>query len=239
MPTLHHKEISQLCRWQCFESTSELEQAAVTEVLSTALHAIDERGAFHIVLAGGTTPKKIYEALRYAKATWSAWHIYYGDERYLPYEHADRNSRMASLAWLDHVAIPRDQIHPIPVEGDVIAAAEKYARIVNKIKLFDLVLLGLGEDGHTASLFPEHDAGDNPGAPDTLTVMDAPKPPAQRISLSARRLSETRQLIYLVSGKSKSQAVKDWRSGLPIPATKIRPENGVDIFIESGLIDNE
>ena len=240
MPVLNEKKlIPQICRWHSFESTSELEQAAVTKIFSAAQQAIDDRGAFHIVLAGGTTPKKIYEALRNAKTTWNKWHIYYGDERYLPYEHEDRNSRMVSLAWLNHVAIPREQIHPIPVERDVVQAAEKYARIVNKIKLFDLVLLGLGEDGHTASLFPGHDAGDTPNAPDTLTIMDAPKPPSQRISLSARRLSETRQLIYLVSGKNKSQAVKNWQSGVPIPATKVTPENGVDIFIESALLDEQ
>jgi 6-phosphogluconolactonase len=143
---------------------------------------------------------------------------------------------MSSSVWLDHVPIPSSQRHPIPAEEGIKVAADKYAALVNKIKLFDLVLLGLGEDGHTASLFPEHDVGDAPDAPETIIILDAPKPPAERISLSARRLSETRQLIFLVSGKNKSQAVNDWKSGVSIPAAKIRPKNGVDIFIESTLL---
>ena len=237
MPILNLSHEFQNRRWLGFGSTNELEQAAVTKILSSARHAIADRGAFHIVLAGGTTPKKVYEALRNAATDWSAWHIYYGDERCLPSEHAERNSRMASSAWLDHVAIPPAQIHPIPTEEGVTAAAEKYARVVNQVKYFDLVLLGLGEDGHTASLFPQHDSGNSPDAPPVLIVLDAPKPPPQRISLSARRLSETRQLIFLITGNSKQQAVKDWRSGVSIPATMVAPENGVDIYIERFLLD--
>lgn len=237
MPVLHEKKIiTQNCRWHDFKNAEELEHAAVTRILSAAQNAIDARGAFHIVLAGGTTPKKIYAALRNAKTEWRAWHIYFGDERCLPKEHAERNSRMASLAWLDHVNIPVAQVHPIPAEEGVTLAAEKYARVLQKIKSFDLVLLGLGEDGHTASLFPMHDAGDAPNAPATLIVLDAPKPPAQRISLSARRLSETRQLIFLVTGNSKAQAVKNWRNGISIPATTITPETGVDIYVERSLL---
>ena len=240
MQELNEKKITpQICRWHCFDKVSELEQTAITDILSAAQQAIKNRGAFHIVLAGGTTPKKIYEALRNAQSEWGAWHIYYGDERCLPSEHTDRNSRMASLAWLDHVAIPVEQIHPIPIEQDIYIAAEKYARVVNHIKKFDLVLLGLGEDGHTASLFPNHDAGVAVDAPATIIVLDAPKPPPQRISLSARRLSETCQLMFFVSGKSKTQAVKDWRAGVAIPATMITPDNGVDIFIERILLDQK
>jgi len=238
MPVLNEKKtIQQICRWHGFENPSELEQVAVAEILSAAQQAIEDRGAFHIVLAGGTTPKNIYGALRNAQSEWGAWHIYYGDERCLPSTHADRNSRMASLAWLDHVAIPVEQTHPIPAEQDIHIAAEKYARVVSHIAKFDLVLLGLGEDGHTASLFPNHDAGTAIDAPATLIVLDAPKPPPQRISLSARRLSETRQLMFFVTGNSKTQAVKDWRSGVDIPASKITPDNGADIYIERILLD--
>jgi 6-phosphogluconolactonase len=237
MPVLNHNKTSQNCRWHGFDTASELEQAAVTRILNAAQQAIDDHGSFHIVLAGGTTPRKIYEALRHAKTAWGAWHIYFGDERCLPSDHADRNSHMASTAWLDHAAIPATQVHPMATEEGVTVAAEKYAQVVNKIKLFDLVLLGLGEDGHTASLFPKHDAGNSSDSPATLIILDAPKPPPQRISLSARRLSATHQLIFLVTGNSKLQAVKDWRSGVAIPASTITPANGVDIFIENALLD--
>lgn len=236
MSSLNYKKTVQTSRWHPFEQTAALEHAAVTEILRAAQHAIDARGAFHIVLAGGTTPRKVYEALSAAKTSWPAWHVYFGDERCLPPDHAERNSRMATLAWLDHVAIPSTQIHPIPAEEGASVAAEKYAWLVSAVELFDLVLLGLGEDGHTASLFPGHDAGDAPDAPSTLTVLDAPKPPPQRVSLSARRLGNARQVIFLVTGNSKMAAVKDWRSGMAIPAAAITPPQGVDIYVESTLL---
>ncbi len=231
------KTNSQICRWHCFETTTKLEQTLVAKILRVGQHAIDKRGSFRIVLAGGSTPKKVYEALRAAGADWNAWHVYFGDERCLPADHADRNSRMASSAWLDHVTIPATQIHPIPAEEEVKIAAAKYAQLVKNIELFDLVLLGLGEDGHTASLFPEHDPGDSPEAPETMIILDAPKPPPQRISLSARRLSNTRELFFIITGNNKSRAVKDWRSGISIPASTVTPENGVDIYIETALVE--
>jgi 6-phosphogluconolactonase len=237
MSSLNRLQMTQTCRWHAFDSTLELERAAVAEILSAAQRAIAARGAFHIVLAGGTTPRRVYEALRGAATDWRAWHVYYGDERCLPIEHAERNSRMAAQAWLDHVAIPAAQVHPIPAEAGAAEAAEKYAGVVNNIELFDLVLLGLGEDGHTASLFPDHDAGDEINAPSTQIVLDAPKPPPQRVSLGARRLSGARQVIFLVTGNGKAQAVANWRSGKKIPAALIAPQCGVDVYVERSLLE--
>lgn len=236
MPSLNQQKQLQACRWHAFDNTADLEQAAATEILRLAQTSIEARGAFHIVLAGGTTPRRVYAALREAQTEWRAWHVYYGDERCLPIDHAERNSRMAAQAWLDHVPIPAAQVHPIPAEAGASVAAEQYARLVNAIELFDLVLLGLGEDGHTASLFPDHDAGDTLDAPSTQVVLDAPKPPPQRVSLSARRLSDTRQVIFLVTGNGKAQAVANWRSGKKIPAALITPQNGVDVYIECSLL---
>jgi 6-phosphogluconolactonase len=226
----------QTCRWHAFENAGELEQAAVAEIQRLARQTIDTRKSFTIVLSGGTTPRRIYEALRHIKTDWSAWHIYFGDERCLPTGDAERNSRMAAQAWLDHVEIPAAQIHTIPAEKGAAIASEEYARIVEKVGMFDLVLLGLGEDGHTASLFPNHELSDRPGAPAALAVFDAPKPPPQRVSLGACRLSETRNVMFLVTGKGKLQAVTDWRLQKPIPASVIAPENGVDVYIENELI---
>jgi len=100
----------------------------------------------------------------------------------------------------------------------------------------DDVLLGLGEDGHTASLFPGHDWGAVPGAPDALAVFDAPKPPPERVSLSAARLSRARQAVFLVSGAAKRQAVTLWRAGADLPARAIAPAAGVDILLEADLL---
>ncbi len=226
----------QTCRWHPFGNAAQLEHAAVAEIERLARMAIDSRKSFSIVLSGGTTPRRVYEALRHIKTDWRAWHIYFGDERCLPAGDAERNSRMAAQAWLDHVPIPVVQTNTIPAEQGAAIAAEEYARIVNRITVFDLVLLGLGEDGHTASLFPNHELGEQPGAPAALAVHDAPKPPPQRVSLSARRLSAARNVMFLITGKSKMQAVAAWRSQKPIPASAITPENGVDVYIESELI---
>lgn len=228
----------QQIRWHKYPTSAELEQAALRAILHAAQQAIGSRGALHIVLAGGTTPRRLYESLREADTDWGAWHVYFGDERCLPHSHAERNSRMAALAWLDHVAIPPAQVHPIPAELGAEIAATRYAQIMDSIEQFDLVLLGLGEDGHTASLFPDHDWGNIPDAPATIAVHDAPKPPPERVSLSARRLSQTRQLMFVVTGESKRQAVQHWRNGAGIPAAAIAPVCGVDVYIEAALLEN-
>ncbi len=225
-------------RWHAYHTTAELEEAAAQAILNAARHAVSQRGAFHIVLAGGTTPRRVYELLRRADAGWAAWHVYFGDERCLPPDHAERNSLMAAQAWLDHVAIPPNQIHLIPAELGAEAAASVYARIVECIEQFDLVLLGLGEDGHTASLFPGHDWGNTPDAPAAIAVFDSPKPPPQRVSLSAYRLGAARQVMFLVTGAAKRQAIKDWRSGISIPAAAIAPASGVDVYTEGALLDD-
>jgi 6-phosphogluconolactonase len=144
---------------------------------------------------------------------------------------------MAEQAWLDHVSIPPSQIHTIPAESGAAAAANTYAQSLAGLGNFDLVLLGLGEDGHTASLFPGHKWGTEADAPDVLPVFNAPKPPAERVSLSARRLAATGQTIFLVSGTGKQSAVAAWRAGTAIPAAAIAPAAGVDILLDFTLPD--
>ena len=225
--------MAQQQRWHRFESADSLASAAVEAVLAAARTAIAERGAFHLVLAGGTTPRLVYEMLARQPAEWGRWHIYFGDERCLPPDDAERNSRMASEAWLSRVAIPAEQIFPIAAERGATVAAEAYSRTLQKVGLFDLVLLGLGEDGHTASLFPgQVDAEQSSPA---IAVFAAPKPPPQRISLSVRRLNAARQVMFLVTGAAKAAAVAAWRRGETIPAAAIAPAAGVDIFLEQGL----
>jgi 6-phosphogluconolactonase len=223
------------CRWHVHVAAHELERAATDQILRAAQQAIARGGAFHIVLAGGSTPRRVYAALARSPADWAHWHIWFGDERCLPPDAAERNSRMAADAWLDHVSIPAAQVHAIPAELGASTAATAYARTLAGRDDFDLVLLGLGEDGHTASLFPGHDMGATSAAPDALAVFDAPKPPPERVSLSARRLSATRELVFLVSGEGKRQAVADWRAGVAIPAAAIAPACGADILLDFPL----
>lgn len=226
---------AQRCRWHAFADASALHQEALRLILDAARTAIADRGAFLVVLAGGTTPRAIYGQLKQAATAWSAWHIYFGDERCLPAADPARNSRMAAEAWLDHVPVSANLLHVIPAELGANAAARIYAESLRRVGEFDLVLLGLGEDGHTASLFPGNEWGSDPGASDTIAVLDAPAATPQRVSLSAARLSRARQVLFLVSGASKRGAVDAWRAGQNIPAQAIRPEAGVDVLLESAL----
>ena len=221
----------QQCRWHLYADAESLQERACHIILRHAHQAIARNGEFRIVLAGGTTPRALYTQLRHAQSQWQHWHIYFGDERCLPANHAERNSVMADHAWLRHVDIPTDQIHPIPAEKGAEQGAAAYSELLHAAGPFDLVLLGLGEDGHTASLFPGHDWGSAANAPAALAVQDAPKPPAQRVSLSAWRLSLARQVLFLVVGTGKRLAVADWRHGKPIPASAIQPPDGVDILL--------
>jgi len=235
----------QHCRWHGVADGRALPQVAMDWILAAAAAAIAARGQFHLVLAGGETPRGAYRSLRQAQADWPTWHIYFGDERCLPADDPARNSRLAGEAWLDHVPIPATQIHVIPAELGAERAAAAYAARLRKLSdfggfggfaTFDLVLLGLGEDGHTASLFPGRDWGTAPGAPDALAVFDAPKPPPERVSLSAARLSRARQVLFLVGGAGKRSALADWQAGTDIPARSIAPPTGVDVLLDAALL---
>jgi 6-phosphogluconolactonase len=223
-------------RWHEVPDRQGLTGAGLEFILAAADAAIRERGAFHVVLAGGETPRAIYARLREVKAGWGAWHIYFGDERCLPADNEERNSRMAGDAWLDHVTIPAGQMQPIPAELGAQAAADSYAATLKAVGEFDLVILGLGEDGHTASLFPGRPWGVEVNSPDALAVFDAPKPPPERVSMSAARLSRAQRLLFLVAGESKHQAVADWRAGKLLPVCSITPQSGIDVIIESTLL---
>ena len=224
-------------RWHSVADRAALRQAASRRILDAAARAIEQRGEFLIVLAGGNTPRGVYQRLRTARTDWSRWQMYFGDERCLPLNDAGRNSRMATDAWLSHAPISQDRVHAIPAELGASAAALAYAKTLRGVGDFDLVLLGLGEDGHTASLFPGRDMGAAHNAPDALAVLDAPKPPPQRVSLSAARLSRAREVLFMVEGEAKRNAVARWRDGVPLPAGAIQPAGGVDVLVESALLE--
>ncbi len=217
----------QATRWHSFNSQNEINQVTITRILAAADEAIAKHGCFLIVLAGGSTPKSIYRLLAKAHANWAAWHVFINDDRCLPPDHDDRNSKMVAEAWLNHVAISKANIYNIPAELGPLAGAKKYVQMIQNVGTFDLVLFGLGEDGHTASLFPNH-AVDNSAV--AVPVFDAPKPPAERITMSQNRLNDTHEAIFLVTGAGKQWAVDEWRNGVAIPAALIMPKNGVDVY---------
>lgn len=222
----------QIVRWHEHADAAGIIAAAGEVILTAARAAIAKRSAFRIVLSGGETPRRLYRGLAVSDANWAAWHVYYGDERCVPVDDARRNSVMAARAWLSASTIPRPQIHPIPAELGPDAGAAAYSRELRDVGEFDVVLLGLGEDGHAASLFPSQDWGDGPGAAAALAVRNAPKPPSDRVSLSAWRLARTQRALVLVCGEAKREAVRKWKAGENLPIAAIAPAAGVDVFAD-------
>jgi 6-phosphogluconolactonase len=200
--------------WQVLPDAAAVAQAAAVEISAAAAAAIAARGCFRLVLAGGRTPVAAYRLLRATPQDWARWEIYFGDERCLPPDAAERNSQLALATWLRHVAVPAGQIHVIPAELGAEQAAARYAPIVAAAAPFDLVLLGIGEDGHTASLFPGRTLDPNAW---TVAVYDAPKPPPQRVSLGLRALRASRATLLLATGAGKQAAITAWRAGAELP----------------------
>lgn len=219
-------------RRHIFADSGKLADAAARGIVEQSEKAIRERGAFLIVLAGGSTPAAIYRLLSRADCDWQKWHVYFGDERCVPRGAEDRNDSMARDLWLDHVDIPPEQIHPMPAELGAREGAAAYAEILAGVGDFDLTLLGMGEDGHTASLFPGDPTGAGPQAPDVLAVMNAPKPPPERISLSANRLNRSKAVKVLITGAGKREAVAGLRRGDDIPIRAIAPTAGLDLLLD-------
>ncbi|MEQ1635976.1 MAG: 6-phosphogluconolactonase [Methylococcales bacterium] len=219
--------------WKKFDTPAEVAQAVCDVVFIAAQQAIAERGCFKLVLAGGSTPEQLYPLFTQKETDWSLWFIYFGDERCLPTDHPNRNSVMAGQAFLNHVSIPAEQILIIPAELGGLEAAKLYQQNIVEVMPFDMVLLGMGEDGHTASLFPGHEHAADEWV---HAIFNAPKPPPERVSLSAKALSNTRQLLFMVTGASKKEAVQQWQTGFQLPVNKIKPEMGVDIYIDNAAL---
>ncbi len=223
-----------MMQWKTRPTALAVAEYARDRIVEAAEAAIAARGEFRIVLAGGGTPEACYGLLAGMALEWSAWQVFFGDERCLPPGDAERNSRMAAAAWLDRVAIPAGNVRPIPAEAGPEAGARHYGALLEGLRrpqgpLFDVVLLGLGEDGHTASLFPGQA---HPPGPLALPVHDAPKPPPERVSLSAGTLGDCRLLLFLVTGAGKRDAVARWRAGEAIPAAGIRPLRAGEVVLD-------
>lgn len=201
------------------DDLDELSAAVAQRITELAAQAIAARGVFHVALAGGETPRRCYQKLRTLAIDWTRVQVYFGDERCLPDGAAQRNDRMVFDTLLKHVAIPPASIHAIPAELGAREAATRYAAVLAGIEFLDLVLLGMGEDGHTASLFPDNPATDS--AAPVVPVFDAPKPPAERVSLGMNTLNAARHKIFLVAGAGKREALEQIASGKALPAARV------------------
>jgi 6-phosphogluconolactonase len=186
---------------------------AISDWIQKQLHqAIAQRGHASIVLAGGSTPKVIYQALATSNLPWDQLHVFWGDERYVPPTSPESNERMARQSWLDLVPIPAAHIHPWPtLAGQPLACAEQYqTSIAQYFSLasgewphFDLILLGMGDDGHTASLFPHTPALQ---VIDRMTTVGS-KDGQPRLTLTASVINQARCVAFIVTGVNKQAAL--------------------------------
>lgn len=204
--------------------------------------AIADQGYCSIALAGGSTPKPLYAALAQCDLPWDKLYIFWGDERYVPVDHADSNAGMAKAAWLDQVAIPADQIYLTPTHypnpADAAADYEQQLQTFftahsSPSPQIDIILLGIGDDAHTASLFPHTEA---------LTIRDrwvtvGNKDGQPRITFTVPLINQGKTVIFLVSGVSKQPALAaifapDADSSV-YPARLIQPEGALWWLLDS------
>lgn len=224
-----------------------LSQLAAQRVVALAQAACAARGAFHLVLAGGTTPRRLYQTLATAQfrdaIDWSRVHIYFGDERAVPPTDPDSNYGMAKAALLDHVPVPPQQVHPIAVavtsvRQDAVHYAETLRRhapcTAQGVPQFDLILLGMGTDGHTASLFPYscilHDTER------WVAAVYVEKLKVWRVSLTFPVLNHARHLLFLVAGADKAAMVKRVHGSAPatppLPVQRIAAHGTVEWLLD-------
>lgn len=215
--------------WRVLPDADAVARAAAKLIIETAADAITHRGRFRLVLAGGRTPEAAYHLLAHQSADWEQWEIFFGDERCLPVDHVERNSGMAERVLLSKVPITPDRVHAIAAERGAEASAASYARILAMAVPFDLVLLGVGEDGHTASLFPGRPLDSDAW---TVPVYDAPKPPPERVSLGLKALRSARQLLVLVTGATKRKALLGWRAGEELPIAQVCQNQRVTLLLD-------
>jgi 6-phosphogluconolactonase len=218
-----------------YKTPAELARDAALDFAARAKSAIEERGRFVVALAGGSTPKATYEVLARDHAEsldWGAVHAFFGDERTVPPDHEDSNYRTAREALLDHV--PVGSVHRMRGELAPEEAASAYEEELreffgpDEVPRFDLILCGIGEDGHTLSLFPETAALD---VADRLVVANPVlKLETTRLTLTIPVANAARAVTFLVAGEGKAEALKEILEGdadpRAYPAKYIRPEDG-------------
>lgn len=231
-------------RVHVFDAIEPLNEAAARRVRECAAEAVADHGAFHVALAGGQTPVGVYQTLRGLDGfPWQRTHVYLGDERSVPPDHEDSNYRMARESLLDHVPVPAGQVHPVDTDLPPEKAAARYGELLEASlprgadgrPRFDLVLLGMGADGHVASLFPDTDILRHRKRLVAAVYVD--KLDAWRISLTLPVINAARHVALLVAGAKKADVVRHvFHAGAeaaPLPVQRVQPEEGVEWFLDA------
>ncbi len=181
----------------------------VAEAAAAEIADVLRGGAQTLVLAGGTTPKRCYELLAELDVQWGRVTVLFGDERCVPPDHPDSNYRMVKESLLDRVAPAT--VYRMPAELGPDEGADAYAEVVANVAPLDLVLLGVGEDGHVASLFPGHPLLRASGL--TAGIRDSPKPPPERVTLTLEAIRDAGRVLIIATGAGKADAVALARRG--------------------------
>jgi len=222
-----------------------LADEAARRFVALARAAVEGRGRFTVALSGGSTPRALHERLARPplrdEADWEQVHVYWGDERYVPPDDPESNFRMARETPLAHVPIPAANIYPVPtVGGTPEAAASAYAETLTAsfgadLPQFDLILLGMGPDGHTASLFPSHPEVVAPSDELVVAVHGAPKPPPDRVSFTLELINAASHVLFLVAGADKAATLREVLRGplepARLPAQGVRPTAGQLVWL--------
>ena len=221
-----------------FDTPELLAEAAAGRFVNLAQESITQRGRFSVALAGGNTPGRVYGLLaseRFkGRVEWPKVHLFFGDERCVPPDHPDSNYRMANEALITHVPIPPANVHRMAGEGEPSVSAALYETQMRQFfgnvtwPNLDLVFLGLGKDGHTASLFPQTKALNEE---DTWVAANwVESLGVHRLTLTVPVLNHARRIIFLVTGNDKAETLKDVltlpKDPLRLPAQLIAPAEG-------------
>jgi 6-phosphogluconolactonase len=220
-----------------YENVEALSVAVAELFLEKACLAVAERGRFIVSLAGGQTPRNIYEILGKppysTNIPWQKVHVFWGDERYVMLDDIRSNQLMGRKAFLDHVPIPQEQIHPILCKSSPQQAAQEYEQVIASTFLqekpqFDFIFLGLGSDGHTASLFPN-----TPILNETdhwVGHVYLPEQDSHRVTLTAPLINQGKTIVFLVTGDNKAEIVHEVLEGpldsQRLPSQMIAPQQG-------------
>jgi len=221
-----------------FRDQGALADAAARFIVRTLAQTIGERGAANMVLSGGQTPRAVYQRLKQVGVElgleWSRVHLFWGDERSVPPDHPESNYRMVRESLIEHITIPETNVHRIMSEYPPAEAAARYSAEIRKyfrlvmgtFPVFDMILLGTGQDGHTASIFPGSSAEIERNELVAATFVE--KLQTHRITLTFPVLNNADELCILVAGASKAEVLRDVFAGesLRLPVQQIRPARG-------------
>ena len=205
-----------------FEDAEAVAQAAAEHVFEKINACVEQKGQCHVVLPGGTTPARCLKLLSEKPLPWNDIHWYPGDERSYPVGHAERNDTMIEEKLFSSRPEAASNFHPIPAELGPEQGAKDYSELLDAAGSMDIVILGMGEDGHTASLFPSNDALQNGSS--AVPVYNSPKPPDERVSIGLNTLKNSSECIVIATGAGKRDALKRLRQGETFPVGMIEPD---------------